>query len=173
MNRPTSNQSSGFSLIEIILAMVVIGIGAITILGLFPSGMKANKASIDETEASIFAEETFGMYRTLLRNSTNLWSSIENLNEDDAPAAKNKELWKDASDLIAIPDNNINTVKFQRKDREGNDHTLRYQFEIDALASDHSGRTKTMKLWIWPNEFGDSPQTNALFFYSTIYNHGI
>lgn len=50
----------GFSLVEIALALLVIGIGVITVVGLFGSSLDAGKTSRQEMQLANFADMVFG-----------------------------------------------------------------------------------------------------------------
>lgn len=52
-NKDTKN---GFTIIEILLAMFVLGIGVIGILALFPVGIQRTKESVDDSIASMYAD---------------------------------------------------------------------------------------------------------------------
>ena len=58
IGRSDSNRSaaSGFTLIEILISLTILVIGLVGILALFPVGIHASRASVEETSASILAE---------------------------------------------------------------------------------------------------------------------
>lgn len=65
--------SGGFSLVEVALAILVVGLGLLTVFTLFPAGLSMNQKSVDETRAALFAEEVLNGYRARIDMSTNEW----------------------------------------------------------------------------------------------------
>src|ERR1035437_8491090 len=47
---------SGFTLIEVSLAVLVLGLGLMAAFGLFPAGVRQNEESIADTRAALFAD---------------------------------------------------------------------------------------------------------------------
>jgi prepilin-type N-terminal cleavage/methylation domain-containing protein len=59
----TSGRDSGFSLVEVSLAILVVGLGLLAVFGLFPFGLRANEESIGDTRAAMFADHVFAGMR--------------------------------------------------------------------------------------------------------------
>jgi prepilin-type N-terminal cleavage/methylation domain-containing protein len=58
----------GFSLVEILVAIMILGVGLVMIAGAFPVGLAAHEASMDETIAALLAQSAVSavrMYRTI------------------------------------------------------------------------------------------------------------
>jgi uncharacterized protein (TIGR02598 family) len=68
MKRP----ASGFSLVEVVVALGVIAFGLLAILGLFPTGLQSGRASIQETRANHLADQIFATFRSQPFNAVNL-----------------------------------------------------------------------------------------------------
>ena len=49
----------GFSLIEVLIAMVILGLGAGSLVALFAAGSSTHKRSVDRTRAALVAERVF------------------------------------------------------------------------------------------------------------------
>ncbi len=49
----------GFSLIEVLIAMVILGLGAASLVALFAAGSSIHKRSVDRTRAALVAERVF------------------------------------------------------------------------------------------------------------------
>ena len=50
---------AGFSLVEVTLALLVVAVGLTATFALFPEGLKATRAAVDDTEIGMFAEYVF------------------------------------------------------------------------------------------------------------------
>lgn len=60
MNRASTHPSKvGFTLIEVSLAVLVVGLGLLTLFGLFPSGLRAGEEASADTRAGLFASVLF------------------------------------------------------------------------------------------------------------------
>ena len=59
MTPPASGRSSGFSLIEVLIAMFILSIGAASVLSFYAAAASTHKRSIDRTHAALVAERVF------------------------------------------------------------------------------------------------------------------
>ena len=50
------SRETGFSLVEVLIAIVVLGIGAASLVALFAAGSSTHKRSVDRTRAALVAE---------------------------------------------------------------------------------------------------------------------
>lgn len=50
---------AGYSLVEVTLALLVVAIGLTATFALFPEGLRATRAAVDDTECAMFAEYVF------------------------------------------------------------------------------------------------------------------
>ena len=60
--KPKKNKEgrAGYSLVEVTLALLVVAIGLTATFALFPEGLKATRAAVDDTEVGLFADYVFG-----------------------------------------------------------------------------------------------------------------
>ena len=63
MNPSAAARSSGFSLIEVLIAMFILSIGAASVLSFFAAAASTHKRSIDRTHAALVAERVFSEVR--------------------------------------------------------------------------------------------------------------
>ena len=56
--RPETGKA-GFSLVEVTLALLVVAVGLTATFALFPEGLRATRAAVDDTEIAMFAEYVF------------------------------------------------------------------------------------------------------------------
>lgn len=60
MNRDFKHSpKAGFTLVEVSLAILVVGLGLLTLFGLFPSGLRAGEEAAADTQAGLFASVVF------------------------------------------------------------------------------------------------------------------
>ena len=52
-------EKSGYSLVEVTLALLVVAIGMTATFALFPEGLRATRAAVSDTEVALFAEYVF------------------------------------------------------------------------------------------------------------------
>ncbi len=57
--RHKENSSAGFSLVEITLALMVVGIGVLAVFGIISDSLRSNTRTLDDTIAATFAESVF------------------------------------------------------------------------------------------------------------------
>lgn len=53
------NKISGYSLVEVTLALLVVAIGMTATLALFPEGLKVTREAVNDTQVSLFADYVF------------------------------------------------------------------------------------------------------------------
>ena len=63
---------TAFSLVEVVLALGVIGFALLAIIGLLPIGLQSGRASIQETRATHLAKEVFATLRSQPFTAVNL-----------------------------------------------------------------------------------------------------
>ena len=54
-----SRSRAGYSLVEVTLALLVVAIGLTSTFALFPEGLKATRAAVNDTEVGLFADYVF------------------------------------------------------------------------------------------------------------------
>ncbi len=156
-----NSSSSGFSLVEVSLALLIIGVAMLSILGMFPMGLEQNTRSIADTHAALFAEEVFSSLRVHAEAN---WDGIGNSIVSVSAAAANS--WDDQVSLDTKFDDEIHTNLYRYPEEEGNtniiDHVIRYRAALNT-----NGLIKSVFLRIWPGEFGTT--SNPSLFYSEFY----
>ncbi len=151
-----NNQSSGFSLVEVNLAIFVISVGMLTLFSLFPAGLRQVATSHEATQEALFADHVFSTMRAEAR----LLSSGDWLDMDTFINAV-------LSDLPIQPSDEVQRVTFGTEDQY-----MRYFLEI-AAAGD--GRRR-VTLWCKAQEFGPTGDTfirDASRFYTEFVYSGM
>lgn len=59
MKQRHCNKKGGFSLVEVCMAVLVVGLGLMSVFAMFPSGLAASEAAQADTETGLFAEKVF------------------------------------------------------------------------------------------------------------------
>ncbi len=164
MNPSHKLKKNGFTLVEIALALLVISIGVIAILGLFPAGLEANQRSIGETRAALFAEDVLNGYRALSRAVP--WNQLGN---QELPAVA-ADMWRDSDGLRILPNGqqqrNVYVADIPGMELE--EFAVRYRLEITDVTSD----VKRMRLEVWPGEFGPADE-EPIVFLTELFHSGV
>lgn len=152
------NASAGFSLVEISLALLIVAIGMLAILGMFPSGLDQNSRSISDTHAALFAEEVFSSLRVHAEpNWQEIGVTIINL-----PAAASNN-WHPDYDLRIWLNSLMETNIYRHPDNTNMiDHAFRYRITLTT-----NGLIKAATVRFWPGEYGTT--NNPTMFYSEFY----
>lgn len=165
--------TSGFSLVEISLAMLVIGLGLLTVFGLFPTGLNMNKASIDETQAAMFAEEVFSGYHAKIDGDPIAWARLDG-GPGIAPGleAVASGMWLDNGKGMTVRVSNAsspiapqNTIKYV-----GWDGQLAFALRYRLIFESVSARIKRGRLQCWNGEFGSAGTNEMKEFYTEFYD---
>ena len=140
-------RKSGFTLVEVALALLVVGVGIVAIFGLFPAGMEAGRRTVNETQAALFAEEVFAAYRSLA-SVTNLATAANAQVPVAAP-----EQW--SSPPLIIPDGSVQTCVLRAFASPNSiERALRYRLTIGSSGP----YIRTVSLRVFPGEFGGTSE---------------
>jgi prepilin-type N-terminal cleavage/methylation domain-containing protein len=156
------NFSSGFSLVEISLALLIVAIGMLAILSMFPAGLDQNARSISDTHAALFAEEVFSSLRVHAETNWNeIGQSITNL-----PVAGTNNWWIPADGGFSNYLDNAVRTNIYRHPGDSNivDHAFRYRI---TLATNDNHLIKSAALRFWQGEYGTT--NNPVMFYSEFF----
>jgi Tfp pilus assembly protein PilV len=148
---------SAFSLVEVSLALLVVAVGILSVLSLFPAGLDQGARSADETHASQFAEEVFGGLR--------IWAEtdFDSLANYSVPGAADN-MWEGSREEIAFTGTNAATNVYEFNNIV--DHSFRYRLSITNVNEDRS--IMSASLYVYPGRFG--ALSNAIFFYTEFYD---
>lgn len=154
-NRHVRNE--GFSLVEIVLALMVVAIGLLSVFGLMGDSLSANTKTRDDTVAATFAESVF--------------SSVFAADWDDDEyniLMDEESFWDENSGKIRLDKQKgqIDVNKYLYK--EIGYYTLKYDLWVDKR-KDASGNNagsnadavwRALRLRVWIGEFADTSQKN-------------
>ena len=163
MTATISIRKSGFSLVEVALAMLVASVGLMSVMALFPSSMESGKKAIDEAQCALFAEEIFAGFQSKMSLTGTTWNSINNL-EIGAPAP---DMWNNGDD-IEFRANHSGTNIYQYKyEPELLDYAVRY---VMTVGDSSAPGVKYMRLTIWNGQYGST--SNSMVFYNELFDTG-
>ena len=83
--------SSGFSLIEVTLAVFMIGLGVLTLFALFPAGLRQSESAMQDTHLGLFADKAFSGIRAEASAIVD-WDDWNDINRFIAAAVNSVEL---------------------------------------------------------------------------------
>ncbi len=158
----------GFTLVEIALALLVISVGMLALLGLFPTGLQVNQEAINETQVALFAQEVFDGVRAELQRTP-----LDNLETTmRLPAPGGSRVWDNYTELDIEFTDQWRTNAYVTAGIQGAqtyvDAGIRYRLEL--LNTDDPNR-RGVRLSIRPGQFG--PPEPTYVFYTEVYNHGL
>ncbi len=189
------NARAGYSLVEVTLALLVVAIGLTATFALFPEGLRATRAAVDDTETALFAEYVFTtLDLTAGKYGGNFGASPgwDIANTDDFislmlsadPVDEPKFQMKDGGGVETfywIPDYyGLDPANFPGTDYNAADFkaahfwTSAFTYELTVRVSTWkgfgSGVTTYALLKVWPGEFtgNDEPKGDPRIFYREI-----
>lgn len=153
-----TKMAAGFSMVEVALALLIVGIAMLTILGMFPMGLEQNYRSISDTHSALFAEEVFN---TLQVHSERNWSKIGANIISLSPAAPDN--WYDPASLSSWMDDFVWTnIYCHPLNSNIVNHAFRYRMTLTT-----NDFIKAVTLRVWPGQFGIT--NKPAVFYSEFY----
>ncbi len=164
----------GFSLVEVCLAIAVVGVGLLGVFSLFPAGLTMNKKNTDATVSTMFAEDVFNAFHAVIDSYPGKWlASVTD--------------WKDDPDLMfgptAIDIWNSKTQNDEFLDISGEIATLVYEnaqdipdialhYKINFYETEDD-LVRHARLVVWNGEFGTTNEAAAYIYSTTFYNFGL
>lgn len=152
-------RQAGFSLVEVALALMVVGVGMVAIFGVLPAGMEANKRAIDDAQVALFSEEVFNGFRA--KSEMVPWSQVPTISLDNPVL----DMWVAGTPLKVTPGQMSTNVYAAREMATIIDYALRYQLKTIPVSGDVLG----LRLLVWNGQYGSaSSLTNPAIFYTEI-----
>jgi len=105
-NDPSASRSAGFTLLEVVVAMTIVGIGVVTLLELFSMGLRAGSRSSVATEAIAYGRQA--MDEILLRR---------NVEEGEQQGALNERVrWKVGIQTVKEPSDALSSSAWELRE---------------------------------------------------------
>ncbi|MGD9873070.1 MAG: prepilin-type N-terminal cleavage/methylation domain-containing protein [Kiritimatiellia bacterium] len=174
MIRAPRNYNKGFSLVEVCLAIAVVGIGLLGVFSLFPAGLTMNKKNTDATMSAMFAEDVLNGFHAIIDSDPAYWeqtigtweektannylrlmSTAESIWDSPAPGDPLLDLTGSVATLIYV---------------HGAYQGIALRYKIDFYEPE-PGRVRQARLVVWNGEFGSSNEKDGYVFLTTFYNY--
>jgi len=148
---------AAFSLIEVALALMVVSVGILSVLSLFPMGLDQNARAITDSHAGLFADEVMSGLRAYAETN---WGGLNETVSFPVAAKGNFQgmPWTEFNGT------NIDVNIYTNLGGDIVDHAFRFRL---ALAS--NGNIKVATLWVWGGEFGATSAPSI--FYEEFFNY--
>lgn len=159
------SKKSGFSLIEVALALLVVSIGLVATVGMLPGGLENSKKASDDTQSALFADYVLNSLRALSSVSNaavTRWSDIGDTKPKIPIAAP--DMWDQGTTLTINPGTGKQNISFRPA---ANKDIEELAFAYDLVIQDLNATTKraTLNIWIPSKLNTNSPQT----YYADLY----
>ncbi|AKJ64739.1 type IV pilus modification PilV family protein [Kiritimatiella glycovorans] len=155
---------SGFSLLELVLAIGILSFGLLALFGVFPSGLDAVRKSTEETEIHLFASSVLEACKgTLAAAPRDAWDLPATVPVD---AADNSP-WEPAAVTVSSdPDWEGHLSKITFKDIAGDEIHYYYHLYVDDLNARH----KRIALRAWRSAAAPQTEEGSVFLYTEAYH---
>jgi prepilin-type N-terminal cleavage/methylation domain-containing protein len=166
MRRRARGFRGGFSLVEVALALLVVGVGLLAVFGLFPTGMDANRRAVQETQMALFADYVMDGFRALA--SAVPWSEVAEDNGAFYLEVPAPDMWSGGGALRVMPGEGMKSLVYTpvaKPDIE--EISLRYEVRI-GLVDQGNPLVKFIRVRVWPGAYGKKA-IDGLTFYSELY----
>ena len=154
----------------------MIAVGVVSVMGLFPAGLKANQQSVNETRIAMFAEDVMNGVKAVIDETP--WKSVVDVLQDDGIPLVGSGMFD-----RGILGNEIKMLKGDPADPDpvrfkyalpGSDReefAMRYHLVVfpDLSRYPPYGIRFRITLQVWPNEYG--PLDEGFVFYSEVYHN--
>jgi prepilin-type N-terminal cleavage/methylation domain-containing protein len=144
---------SGFSLIEVTLSLLVIGIGMLVLFSLFPVSLRQGHDAFRDTQAAMFAEYMLNGIR----------------GDADLFGQDNYAIWSNKLASVQGSSGSIMSAPFP----VGSGYEVQYLVELNPVGDRRWGAS----LWVWGEKYGPKDVTifkrRSEWFYTELYFEGL
>ena len=153
----------GFTLVEIALALLVVAIGIVSIMGLFPAGLQSNQQAIEETRVAMFAEDVLNGVKSVIEETP--WADVpDELRTGGVQLVGSGVFNSLPEDVTVSTGSDATTIRFTST-LSPEEYVLRYFLELRELQSRYE-----ITLQVWPN--GHGPLSAGFVFETEVYHNG-
>jgi len=156
MSERKTRRKRGFSLVEVCLAVLVVGLGLLSIFGLFPTGLAASEDAEKDTTAGLFANQTIN----------SLQARADDLKPRAGDAQGIRDAWTDWTRDAFFDGHYRKNVALLMDE-------VAYSLSVETDAAS-GGKIKKVRLYVLPWKGGSAPslaviQGTGLLFYTELY----
>lgn len=165
--RRPRRRSAGFSLVEVALAMLVISVGVLAAVSLFPTSMDSNKKAIDDTQIGLYADyvmSTLQGYVANTNSTSRTWNTFVNSPAQIAVAAAADSMWEQPTNLLLRANNQVTQLRFTAVGTDIEEMNLVARLQIVGSRDNPSPNVRRAVLEIWPFSVAN---TNGYRVYET------
>ena len=172
MMRNMFSGKSGFSLIEVNMAVLIIGLGLLVLFGLFPAGLQEGDNGIVDTHCALFAETVLEGLRDEVHNNPDLldWTKWANI----GTCVNYFKVQLTGSGTIISGDKLGRIVKGPIAFPAGANPTTYVKY-IMQVTGDQDSLTRTVNLWVSSGQYSTSDYKKfkeRAEWYATKYFYG-
>jgi competence protein ComGF len=165
-------EKEGFTLVEIALALLVVAIGVVSIMALFPAGLQANQQGGDETRVALFAADVLNGVRALIEETPRI--DVEDALDSGIPSV-GSGILSSLSTIRPSSNSDPEPIIFKSSNLSISleEFALRYNLQVFEDGDDRFG----VLLQVWPNEYGPKDfatlkeMGEAYVFYTEVYHN--
>ena len=171
------NKENGFSLIEVNMAVLVVGLGILVLFGLFPSGLREGENGIVDTHCALFAETVLEGLRAEVHNNPDLldwlaWQDLRGRFKNNLKFNMPNGAGTIEGDAVLLHKDLI--VRGPIKFPEGANPTtyIWYAMQISEGSTDMA---HTVNLWVWSGQYVTKDPEEFIIqteWYATKYFYG-
>jgi prepilin-type N-terminal cleavage/methylation domain-containing protein len=155
-----NDYKNGFTMVEICLAVLIIGIGLLSVFSLFPAGLKLAEESALDTRSGLFADTILGGIRGNAAGITN-WSDWDGVSVNELINGVFPGLKAGETNSIEFPENSAA--------KESEEDWLRYYLSVNIADEDRFIVTLDVEDGRYPlNKLGRNPSR----YYTEVFYTG-
>ncbi len=145
--RNRKRADEGFTLVEIAMALLVVAIGMVSIMGLFPAGLQSNQQSVDEVRVAMFAEDVLNGVKAVIEET--VWDDVaRTLRDEGVPLVGSATFFSDPTKVKVSTTPEATRIKFT-SNVSPEEFAMRYFLQVRPVESRYR-----ITLQVWPNEHG-------------------
>jgi prepilin-type N-terminal cleavage/methylation domain-containing protein len=183
--RIEARRRHGFTLVEIALAVAVVGIGVLSAFALITTGLDSSAKASEETQAAFFADAVLNTLRACSTqearagNFKTFWDEFASGSRK--PPVAFPRIWKAPPPPapVSFKAGSLQTITFKNGALKDNvatgidNATLRYRIDVTAATADEQA-PRRVSMHVWPGKGdGATPEDgDAFIFYSEFASTG-
>ncbi|MFH0952979.1 MAG: prepilin-type N-terminal cleavage/methylation domain-containing protein [Verrucomicrobiota bacterium] len=167
-------RATGFTLVEVTLAIFVVAVGLLAAYSLFPAGLTMNKFAIDDTETALFGEEVMNGLHSKIDGDPVAWANLIDKPNAVYLEAVTYGMWEGGTvgalemRPMSTP-TQIKTNVYVQWDNRVIERAVRYNLIVGNVAGHPDIRYARLK--VWNGQYGTT--NSPAEFYTEFYNYRV